>query len=293
MLESAQVPGRLLRLRKFADSNPSTLEIYEFYERAFKPTLAPYLLEMELVSVQQALWENLTLFYGLKYDLNGLLIEHALYRWKDTESISTEKYNGITCFRRKIFPQGQHGGDSINSVCVEFKPKWLAQSPNAPPAAKRCRTCALRAMRGKPQTFCPLDLASGVRDRVQAAVEFLLPNGTIWSAALVEYFTTCPVLQLLKELQQKDNRGILNWQSAVDEDFLIAMAARDCTMFVEILDRKPVQETDFETVKVENDTFYVRCKLTDLDLKNDHPQKRQYWASIEKDLQPYYIVSST
>ncbi|KAL8669903.1 MAG: hypothetical protein Q9224_007708, partial [Gallowayella concinna] len=30
---------------------------------------------------------------------------------------------------------------------IEFKPKWLAQSPTAPAGSKRCRTCALRAMR--------------------------------------------------------------------------------------------------------------------------------------------------
>ena len=30
---------------------------------------------------------------------------------------------------------------------LEFKPKWLAQSPSAPKEAKRCRTCALRARR--------------------------------------------------------------------------------------------------------------------------------------------------
>ena len=30
---------------------------------------------------------------------------------------------------------------------VEFKPKWLLQSPSAPPRSSKCRTCALKAMR--------------------------------------------------------------------------------------------------------------------------------------------------
>ena len=90
---------------------------------------------------------------------------------------------------------------------VEFKPKWVVQSPSAPKRARRCRTCALRARRtaglGKPSPcppgptpgptsgptlgptggspgnpddgFCPLDLASGDPQRVQRAVGWLLP----------------------------------------------------------------------------------------------------------------------
>src|SRR5438046_1549160 len=36
---------------------------------------------------------------------------------------------------------------------LEFKPKWLMQSPSAPAAARRCRTCALREMRRAGQAF--------------------------------------------------------------------------------------------------------------------------------------------
>jgi len=64
---------------------------------------------------------------------------------------------------------------------VEFKPKWLSQSPNAPNNWKLCRTCAIRLMNGKRSApnemgeggedeYCPLDLASGDKDRIEAAV---------------------------------------------------------------------------------------------------------------------------
>ncbi|KAI9828267.1 MAG: Inositol-pentakisphosphate 2-kinase [Phylliscum demangeonii] len=80
-------------------------------------------------------------------------------------------------------------------IAIEFKPKWLVQSPSAPPGARRCRTCALRAQRmakegaGQMKTsasasapappssaffFCPLDLMSDDQPRVRVAVDAIL-----------------------------------------------------------------------------------------------------------------------
>jgi inositol-pentakisphosphate 2-kinase len=44
------------------------------------------------------------------------------------------------------------------SITIEIKPKWLAQSPNAPPNALRCRTCAMQVTKPKDATkyLCPL-----------------------------------------------------------------------------------------------------------------------------------------
>ncbi len=39
------------------------------------------------------------------------------------------------------------GPSPRHPLAVEFKPKWLAQSPLAPPGAARCRSCAREAMR--------------------------------------------------------------------------------------------------------------------------------------------------
>lgn len=68
---------------------------------------------------------------------------------------------------------------------IEFKPKWLTQSPNAPANWKLCRTCAVRLMQShksrerhgqeyeehEPEAaeFCPLDLASGDPARIEKA----------------------------------------------------------------------------------------------------------------------------
>lgn len=78
---------------------------------------------------------------------------------------------------------------------IEFKPKWLAQSPNAPANWALCRTCAVRHMQSsKKQTkgllcvpgeedddleeealdFCPLDLSSGDPVRIEKATFAIL-----------------------------------------------------------------------------------------------------------------------
>ncbi|KAF3901378.1 hypothetical protein ABW21_db0209592 [Orbilia brochopaga] len=76
-------------------------------------------------------------------------------------------------------------------LTVEFKPKYLVQSPDAPPDWKLCRTCALRSMRSRPLSnrstasansnleaespvYCPLDLVSPNPARVRRAVEAII-----------------------------------------------------------------------------------------------------------------------
>lgn len=73
-----------------------------------------------------------------------------------------------------------------SSVTIEVKPKWLAQSKNAPAGARRCRNCALRAWKssrksgkkkekwvsGKPGAWvCPMHLGAGRKEVVEWLVE--------------------------------------------------------------------------------------------------------------------------
>lgn len=70
------------------------------------------------------------------------------------------------------------------SVTLEFKPKWLWQSPHAPKGATRCRTCALRVKRkseGRKESkthgiLCPLAIATGNSELVREAIEMLVEN---------------------------------------------------------------------------------------------------------------------
>lgn len=82
--------------------------------------------------------------------------------------------------------EGEDEGEIWKDMAmIEFKPKWLTQSPNAPANWKLCRTCAVRFMQHhknkerqgqiedehEPEAaeFCPLDLSSGNPARIEKA----------------------------------------------------------------------------------------------------------------------------
>ncbi|RMZ25068.1 hypothetical protein D0859_10885 [Hortaea werneckii] len=154
---------------------------------------------------------------------------------------------------------------------VQFKPKWLAQSPNAPAGSKRCRTCALRAQRQAKnrgtatdaQENCPLAMISeSAHDRRRAA------EATTTDKKLQDYLVddAQPLLRALKENQQRfDSFGVLgNVNDDVLSDICKAMSLRDCTLFLKHGHRG------------------VEARLSDLDLKP--PEKLDKWRAIEEVL---------
>ncbi|KAL8949184.1 MAG: hypothetical protein Q9222_004679 [Ikaeria aurantiellina] len=156
---------------------------------------------------------------------------------------------------------------------AEFKPKWLAQSPSAPPGSKRCRTCALRAMRytkdkvtpeakGVSRDFCPLTLVDDSQDVLEPSLQPMLVSVRGATGHMLEYtqqalpyFHKLPLLRLLRDLQvQKDSSGILKLDK-LDQDFMTAMTIRDCTLFIKI----PKGDKQSEA--------RIEARLGDLDLK--------------------------
>lgn len=139
------------------------------------------------------------------------------------------------------------------SVSLEFKPKWLLQSPSAPSDSKRCRTCALQAMRlasrtdchgaedGGTSDYCPLRLVSGDRSQVQVAVEQILTSPKLSALRddrlkdlIVDWILNASLLQRLKQLQvELDPVGTLEADLAT-QDFRTAMTLRDCTLFLRV-----------------------------------------------------------
>ena len=139
------------------------------------------------------------------------------------------------------------------SFSLELKPKWLVQSPSAPPESKRCRTCALRAMRQAPQQdhqeaedtksiFCPLRLASGDRSQVAVAVDQILNSPKYaelrsqhLQELIVAWILDSLLMKRLKQLQiELDPVGVLE-ADLMSENLLIAMTLRDCTLFLKVL----------------------------------------------------------
>ncbi len=135
-------------------------------------------------------------------------------------------------------------------VLIEFKPKWLVQSPTSPPGSRRCRTCALkvrrnaaRRLKGEKQEIflCPLDLASQDVSRVARAVDFLVrhskaPKGNVpeLQQRLMGFFLGNPLIARLKQLQRHfDPVGVL-YADVSSRHFLTATTIRDCTLYLRV-----------------------------------------------------------
>lgn len=169
----------------------------------------------------------------------------------------------------------------------EFKPKWLAQSPLAPPGAARCRTCAREAFRNSQMLkkdpavevsppMCPLGLVHDDPAVVAATVERLAPAD--WSRRDRERLAAAlrapgnNVLDRLRDLQIEGDPppGRALFDSPGDPGFGLAMTLRDCSCFV----RLPVDE--------EGDAPVV-IKLADVDKKN-WQEKQTYWRESHQRL---------
>ncbi|KAI2193876.1 Inositol-pentakisphosphate 2-kinase [Ophidiomyces ophidiicola] len=159
----------------------------------------------------------------------------------------------------------------------EFKPKWLLQSPSAPPNAKRCRTCALREMknfyacqRGEKtsRAFCPLDLVSSDFDDVLRAVR-LMKGPQHERSRLAKFLHQHPTLLKLRDCQILKNAVGLPGLCADSRERAVSMTIRDCTMFV----RVPRDERETPEVR-----------LGDLDFKSGTGGKLEYWRDLETRL---------
>ncbi|GAB7341450.1 hypothetical protein MBLNU457_7689t1 [Dothideomycetes sp. NU457] len=175
---------------------------------------------------------------------------------------------------------------TATDTVLEFKPKWLSQSPNAPAESVRCRTCALRAQRQATKdrgqavpsatTWCPLALVSGdQKERLLAAAAILKANKCHWisdgEVQLANLFANSDLLGLLKEYQKRlDSHGILESLSEGNNmhDLRTAMTLRDCTLFITSRNGRFDEETEL--------------KLADLDLKASLPETTAEYAEIEQ-----------
>lgn len=235
-----RLEGQLLRLRK---SNPAALPIIEcqkFFESVIRQVCADEtLVEQTLFRPSPGLIRVLNQQLRLmeKYGLRPLK-RHGVFLAED--EIYGMLVTDMTC------------GKGNDDTSVEFKPKWLAQSPSGPMGAKRCRTCALRAMRLSKQApagvlrhikseFCPLSLISADQSRVAMAADVILglpgskrKDENTTRRGLIDFLLGTSLLRRLKDLQMKlDPHGVLS-ADVSGKDFLTAMTLRDCTLFLKV-----------------------------------------------------------
>ncbi|EXJ54533.1 hypothetical protein A1O7_09873 [Cladophialophora yegresii CBS 114405] len=240
-----------------------------------------------------------------------LLMEQALYRLSeemaqkanqelremdqvDEAAVSAEGKKVRHAHRRHIYLPSyqveQYGilmqnlqGPGIDWL-VEFKPKWLVQSPSAPSGARNCRTCALNALRRKDgkhkgrgdSGFCPFDLLVGPEqgDVLTRALKNIWPLHKGIDKFVAEFTTKVqPALRHLQKLEQEHGSvGLNDFLSPDGKDFGVAMALRDCSVFLAL--RRSITEG----------VDVVDVKFADLDLKTTEGGKVQKWAAMEQEL---------
>ncbi|KAH8726536.1 inositol-pentakisphosphate 2-kinase-domain-containing protein [Phaeosphaeriaceae sp. PMI808] len=188
-----------------------------------------------------------------------------------------------------------------SSITLEVKPKWLTQSPTAPPGAVRCRTCALQVAKPKntEKYICPLRLVNSswapilpwilarvteqiVGDKqvpTQGQKDQILQIGK-YVAAFLTKGDGKVLLQHLRFLQSNlDPHGILfrpklnndHTRALFESNLRLAMTLRDCSLYIKV---------KYSSSGVEN--FKLDCKLGDLDFKS--ADKLDDWADKESQL---------
>ncbi|KAI0480374.1 inositol-pentakisphosphate 2-kinase-domain-containing protein [Xylariaceae sp. FL0804] len=196
---------------------------------------------------------------------------------------------------------------------LEFKPKWLAQSPLAPADAVRCRTCAREAYRnhqkkqkkqkkkkeegeqkegeekdGEPPV-CPLGLLHPRRAVVMATVDRLVAPQQ-WSererSRLADALRGGGLLERLRALQTSGDPGRALLEAPWDPDFGLAMTLRDCSLFVRmpVLQRRDGDDDDaVDEGEGEEEEEPVALRLGDVDKKN-WEEKQTYWQEGHRNL---------
>lgn len=261
----------VLRMRKDIQSTVSMTELKAQFEQRIAPLFAfdPSLLfPMDVVLLCPAVLEDLNnQLTRLEETGKRKPMRRGIYH----PTFATEPYAAL-------LPNLDHG----QSTMVEFKPKWLVQSPSAPRDAQRCRTCALNARRrvkGAPgrgdMGFCPFDLLSRNRKILSVALRQVWTNEDTLDAFLEAFRERVqPALRQLQRLQRVHGEvGLDDFRHPSGKDFSVAMALRDCSVALKVLNAKSKDKLEMATVK-----------LIDLDLKDAGGGKLAKWAKIEAEL---------
>lgn len=235
-----RISGKLLRLRKHLLSTVSVMESQKNWESVICSFFAPHNL------VQQALFRpSTTLIKRCNAVLHSMENDGSRAKKRCSVYLAEGEYHGTLITDMTCASTSQH-------ISIEFKPKWLAQSPSAPVGSVRCRTCALRAMKSaNPQPshpvkqlklgFCPLNLVSNDKIKVATAASIVLElcrpeehDNELLRGALVDFLYKSPLLRKLRNLQiMKDPVGVLKADLS-GKEFLTAMTVRDCTLFLKV-----------------------------------------------------------
>ncbi|KAK4988534.1 Inositol-pentakisphosphate 2-kinase [Elasticomyces elasticus] len=172
---------QLLRLRKNKPFLHSTLEQLTSHTNNIVPLFPPdTLLPLTLVHLDAPLLATLNAALPA-LERDG---QRSPERHGDTLPPHTQETHGALIPDMSFpLPSPSPPTPPSAGLLLELKPKWLAQSPNAPRTSSRCRTCALRALRRARRLpggsngggdFCPLVLALGDAEVLRGVLEGVL-----------------------------------------------------------------------------------------------------------------------
>lgn len=233
---------KLIRLRKSLPSTALVADSQQHFENQIRPLFrSENLVEATLFHPSQSLLKacNTNLRFMEKNETRPLK-RHKVYL------VETEPH-GCLMTDMSCSP------DDPAFKSIEFKPKWLIQSPSAPAGARRCRTCALRAMKragtekeNSKAAFCPLNLVSIDRTKLSIFIDHILgfsphrnrnsdeENAVREHNLLIKFLYKNPLLDKLRTLQlELDPEGVFK-ADLLSPKFLAAMTLRDCTLFLKV-----------------------------------------------------------
>ncbi|KYK60019.1 hypothetical protein DCS_01153 [Drechmeria coniospora] len=263
--------GVLLRVAKVPSLNAHPTYDYlaqqKFFQYSIKPLLGKHVVHQELVILRAS---------GIIDELNKFL--------RDINHSRAPKFRGSFIGQADwgFLVEDMRPQDANESLLVEFKPKWLSQSPSAPKAAVRCRQCAMelrnlvknpssgRAMpENKP---CPLSLVNKNAPKQTSSPFRIAPNlsgvdgGEHFGDVLVDVANHTAIHDLKRHQDDHDACGPLKAEPS-NPCFNIAMTLRDCTCFVQIHRRERS----------------MKLRLGDFDWKNPKV-KMDHWRGAEEEL---------
>jgi len=274
--------GKLLRLRKDVKTAEPVIQTHA----NFVSYLQPLLPEENVLHHQLLLLTSSNIISRLNQQLKAW----EAGKWHPGHSGSRpSRRQGVYLAKDNFGLLIDDMSPAADEHLIQFKPKWLRQSPNAPPASKRCRVCALRArrnaeaLRNNPPIsslpdFCPLTIVSQSQDALEYAALSLLtliasdkdhPDRDNQTRRLKEWIKTTSLFRDLEALQRLyDPEGVLGMTDDKDDMKLrVAMTLRDISVYI-ILPHNTHQP--------------IRAQIADLDLKSS--KKFESWMRTEEEL---------
>jgi len=235
--------GKLVRLRKDLLSTAPMADSQRHFEKMIKP-----------------LFPNENLVEAVLFQPSGELLRDCNSKLRRIERNSTRPIKRHGTYLAEDEKHGclitdMSSPDKALFKCFEFKPKWLIQSPSAPAGSRRCRTCALRAMKRVNKNdppdmskvaFCPLNLVSIDKAKLAIFVDHILgldperdrmkdtSDTVIEHRLLMKFLYKNPLLDKLRDLQlELDPEGVFK-ADLLSPKFLAAMTLRDCTLYLKV-----------------------------------------------------------